>query len=61
MNLLERLRRFWGPTPDPDHPLTAEERRDDQSTTVYEEGARIADEFVGPDLDPDEPRSGRTD
>jgi hypothetical protein len=27
MNLLDRIRRVWGPQPQPDHPLTEDERR----------------------------------
>jgi hypothetical protein len=61
MTLLERFRNFWRSAPAPDHPLTAEERREDQPTSAYDEQARVAEEFVGADLDPDEPRSGRTD
>jgi hypothetical protein len=61
MNLLERFRNFWRSAPAPDHPLTAEERREDQPASAYDELARAAEGFVGADVDPDEPRSGRTD
>lgn len=61
MNLLERLRSFWKPARAPDHPIGAEERREDRPATAYDERARTAEEFVGADLDPDEPKSGRTD
>jgi hypothetical protein len=61
MNVLERLRRFWKRAPAADRPLTERERDEDRPATAYDERARTAQEFVGADLDPDEPRSGRTD
>jgi hypothetical protein len=61
MNLLERLRNFWRTAPAPDHPLTTQERREDRPATASDERARTEEEFIGADLDPDEPRSGRTD
>ncbi len=60
MKLLQRFREFWRGAPAPDHPLTAKERDEDQPASAYDERARTAEEFAGPDVDPDEPRSGRT-
>ncbi len=56
--MLERLRRLFQGR-DPDHPLTDEERNDQPAETVPDEAARLEENFVGRDLDPDEPRSGR--
>jgi hypothetical protein len=58
MRLLERIRRFWKPRPDDDHPLTEQERDEDRSATAYDERARVVDEFVSPDFDPDDPGRG---
>ena len=56
MNLVERIRRFWLPRPADDHPLTEQERAEDQPERAYDERARVAEEFVGNDFDPDERR-----
>jgi len=54
MNVLERFLSFWRPGSADDHPLTAEERAEDRPATTYDELARNATEFVGPDFDPDD-------
>ncbi len=56
MNLVERIRRFWSAGPGDDHPLTEQERAEDQPERAYDERARVAEEFVGNDFDPDERR-----
>jgi hypothetical protein len=56
LNVLERIRRFWKPAPDYDHPLTAEERDEDRPATAHDEVALEAENFVGRDFDPDERR-----
>jgi hypothetical protein len=61
MNVLEKFRRFWKRAPAADRPLTERERDEDHPASAYDERARTAQEFVGADLDPDEPRSGTTD
>jgi hypothetical protein len=53
VNLVERIRRFWSPAPDPDHPLSAHERDEDRPARAYDEVSRLAEEFAGDDLDPD--------
>ena len=58
VSLRERLRRLFQ-SEDPDHPLSDEERHDQPAETVPDEAARIEEDYVGGDLDPDEPRSGR--
>jgi hypothetical protein len=55
MNVRERFLNFWRPRPVDDHPLTAEERDEDQPATSSDELARSATEFVGGDFDPDDP------
>jgi hypothetical protein len=58
--LLDRLRRLFRPRfKEPDHPLSEEERHDKPAATTFDERARLEEEFVGDDFDPDEPRSGR--
>ncbi len=47
MNLLTRIRRFWQPAPEPDHPLSEAERGEQRSPYAFDEDARAADEFVG--------------
>ena len=54
--LLERIRRFWNGGPGEDHPLTAEERAEDRPFTAFDERARLEQQFVGGDFDPDERR-----
>jgi hypothetical protein len=56
VRLLERLRRFWLSPPVADHPLTEQERRDDRPGGAYDERARATEDFVGSDLDPDDPQ-----
>jgi len=56
VNLVERIRRFWSAGPGDDHPLTEQERAEDQPERAYDERARVAEEFVGNDFDPDERR-----
>jgi len=56
MNVLERFLSFWKPAPAADHPLTEEERAEDRPERTYDELARSASEFVGSDVDPDDPR-----
>jgi hypothetical protein len=56
LNVRERIRRFWKPAPEYDHPLTAQERDEDRPATAYDEVARAAQNFLGPDFDPDERR-----
>lgn len=56
MSLLERIRRFWRPSPEPDHPLTEEEREQLAPQTSADEAARGVEEFLGADFDPDEPK-----
>jgi hypothetical protein len=58
MSLLDRIRRLWS-TPEPDHPLSEEERHEHLPETTYDERASLEQDFVGRDIDPEEPRSGR--
>ncbi len=60
MSLLDRLRRLWR-TPGPDHPLSEAEReeRADVPETAFEARSRVEQDYVGEDVDPEEPRSGR--
>jgi hypothetical protein len=57
MSLLDRIRRLLK-TPEPDHPLTEEERQD-PPVTAFDVRASLEQNYVGRDVDPDEPRSGR--
>jgi hypothetical protein len=59
MNLLERIRRFWKPRRADDHPLTEHDRDEERPRSGYDERARVAEDFVGDDFDPDEPRAGK--
>jgi hypothetical protein len=61
VNLLERIRSFWRPRPTDDHPLTERERDEERPPSADDERAHIAEELVGDDLDPDEPRAGKLD
>jgi len=54
MSLFERIRRFWSAGRADDHPLTEQERDEDRPSTAYDERARVIDEFVGDDFDPDD-------
>jgi hypothetical protein len=58
VSLLERIRRFWKAPAGDDHPLTEQERDEDRSATAYDERARVAEEFVSRDFDPDDPGRG---
>jgi len=57
MSLLDRIRRLLR-TPEPDHPLTDEER-EELPVTAFDARASLEQDYVGRDIDPDEPRSGR--
>jgi hypothetical protein len=61
MNLLERIRSFWKPWSADDHPLIKQERDEDRERFANDERARAAEEFIGDDFDPDEPRAGKLD
>jgi hypothetical protein len=54
MSLSERIRGWFRPRPEPDHPLTEEERDEGRPETVADESANLIDEFTGPPFDPDE-------
>jgi hypothetical protein len=56
VTVLERIRRFWKPAPEYDHPLTAQERNEDRPASAYDEVAHAAQNFLGRDFDPDERR-----
>ena len=47
MNLWERFRQFWRPTPEPDHPLSEREREDQPPETARDELADAASEYLG--------------
>ena len=57
MSWLDRIRHFWRPAK-PDHPLS-EEEREQEPQTGFDVRGELEREYVGEDLDPDEPRSGR--
>ena len=57
MSLLDRIRRFWKPSK-PDHPLSQQERHEEPQS-AFDVRGELEREYVGEDLDPDEPRSGR--
>jgi hypothetical protein len=61
VNLLQRIRRFLESRSDDDHPLTEQEREEARPVTTFEERARVEQEFVGDDFDPDEPSVGARD
>ena len=54
MKLLERIRRFWGPAPSPDHPLDQREREAERSSSANDENARSLESIAGDDFDPDD-------
>jgi hypothetical protein len=58
ISLLDRIRRLLK-TPEPDHPLTEEERQEHLPVTAFDVRASLEQNYVGRDVDPDEPRSGR--
>jgi len=47
-----RIRRLWASQPDPDHPLTEEEREEKPAATGYDEWAHLDQELVGDDFGP---------
>jgi hypothetical protein len=59
VNVLQRIWRFWKPAPNPDHPLTEEERHEHHAVSAWDEVGRAEEQFVGDDFDPDEPRAGK--
>jgi hypothetical protein len=56
VNVFERIRRFWLPGRAEDHPLRKQERDEDRPTSAFDERARVEEEIVGDDFDPDERR-----
>ena len=54
VSLLDRIRRLWGSGPTPDHPLTEEERDLEPPATAYDARARVVDDYIGDDFDPDD-------
>jgi hypothetical protein len=52
VSVLERIRRLFGSRPDPDHPLSEEEREGVPETTA-DEASSLIDEFAGAPFDPD--------
>ncbi|MGZ4257056.1 MAG: hypothetical protein ACXVRE_04755 [Gaiellaceae bacterium] len=59
MSMLDRIRRLWRGS-GPDHPLSEQERADDQRPeTAFEVRGEVERQYIGEDFDPDEPRSGR--
>jgi len=58
VSLLDRIRRLWE-SPGADHPLREEERDEHRPETSWDMRGRVEEDFVGADVDPDEPRSGR--
>jgi hypothetical protein len=54
MSVWERIRRFRGPSPEPDHPLSEREREARPPASAYEELAEAASGYLGarePDFD----------
>lgn len=58
MSLLDRIRQLWK-TPEPDHPLSEQERHEHPPETAFDVRASFEQDYVGRDIDPEEPRSGR--
>ena len=58
MSLLDRIRQLLK-TPEPDHPLTEEEREEHLPVTAFDVRSSLEQGYVARDVDPDEPRSGR--
>jgi hypothetical protein len=48
MSILDRIRRVFSGQPDPDHPLSEEEREGVPQTT-QDESASLIEDFVDPD------------
>ena len=57
MSLLDRIRQLLK-TPEPDHPLTEEEREEHLPVTAFDVRSSLEQGYVARDVDPDEPRSG---
>jgi hypothetical protein len=53
VSLFERIRRFWLPGPGDNHPLSDQERDEHRPATAYDERARVLEEFLADDFDPD--------
>jgi hypothetical protein len=60
ISLIDRVRRFWKRGPDQDHPLSAREREEDRPATALDARARVEQNFVGGDFDPDERGTSNT-
>ena len=58
MSLIDRIRSVFK-RPEPDHPLSEEERDEQQPETTFDAAADLERDFAGRDIDPEEPRSGR--
>jgi hypothetical protein len=58
MSLIDSIRRLFK-TSEPDHPLSEEERHEHPPETTFDVRADLEQDFVGRDVDPEEPRSGR--
>jgi hypothetical protein len=58
MSLVERIRRFFKPS-ERDYPLSEAERHEHPPETTFDVRADLEQDFVGRDVDPEEPRSGR--
>jgi hypothetical protein len=54
VSLFDRIRRFWGSGSTPDHPISEEERDEEPPATAYDARARVVDDYVGDDFDPDD-------
>jgi hypothetical protein len=51
MSILDRLKQFWSPAPPPDHPLSEEERVEQERHphAAYDESARQIDDYADGD------------
>jgi hypothetical protein len=58
MSLIDRIRRLFK-TSEPDHPLSEAERHEHPPETSFDVRSSLEQDFVGRDVDPEEPRSGR--
>jgi hypothetical protein len=54
LSVLERIHRLWPSRPDPDHPLSDEERESVLSSSFGDQAGRVGESFVGVRFDPDE-------
>jgi hypothetical protein len=59
VSLLERIRRFWGTAPPPDHPLSAQERDERRSASADDKEARALEVLVGGDFETDDDPTAR--